>query len=446
MRSRLVFLSAAFAIAPLVAEAADLLIWWEKGYYAREDEALSEVIAAFEQESGKEVELVLQPQAELPDKLEAALKADRPPDFTFGLWLDTYIPKWALDDRLVDLTDAVGFFSNLFDPNQLDRAMLLNARTGQRALYGVPVGQIMDHVHVWKSLLERAGFSLDDISKDWDGFRSFWCDQVQPAVRRGSGHDDIWGIGLSMSAGAADTEDQFLQFVAAYDADYVTREGQLVIDDPEIRQRLVKAIDSYTVIYRKGCTPPDSVTWDDAGNNKAFLAQRVVMTPNMTLSIPGALKRERPDDYDDNVATIQWPLGPRGEPFPIMSVPFSAVAFEDGANVEAAKEFVRFLVAEGWLMHYLDFSGEKMLPSIPALLDQPFWLDPSDRHHMAAVMQAKTRPLTYQYGPASGDLRHDQIYNERVWAKAVHRVVTEGITPEQAVDEAILRIKQILAE
>ena len=170
------------------------------------------------------------------------------------------------------------------------------------------------------------------------------------------------------------------------------------------------------------------------------------MTSNMTLSIPGALKRERPDDYDDNVATIQWPLGPRGEPFPIMSVPFSAVAFEDGANVEAAKEFVRFLVAEGWLMHYLNFSGEKMLPAIPALLDQPFWLDPSDRHHMAAVMQAKTRPLTYQYGPASGDLRHDQISIERVWPKAIHRIAAEGISPEQAVDDAIARIKQILAE
>ena len=65
-------------------------------------------------------------------------------------------------------------------------------------------------------------------------------------------------------------------------------------------------------------------------------------------------------------------------------------------------------------MHYLDFSGERMLPSIPALLDQPFWLDTSDRHHMAAAIQAKTRPLSHQYGPASGNLRHDQVYNERV--------------------------------
>ena len=125
---------------------------------------------------------------------------------------------------------------------------------------------------------------------------------------------------------------------------------------------------------------------------------------------------------------------------------FQSMAFKDGGHVATAKEFVRFLVADGWLMHYLDFSGERMLPSIPALLDQPFWLDPNDRHHMAAVMQLNTRPLALNYTVASGNLGHDKIFEERVWGKAIHRIVTEGISPEQAVDEAIARIKQILAE
>ena len=34
----------------------------------------------------------------------------------------------------------------------------------------------------------------------------------------------------------------------------------------------------------------------------------------------------------------------------------------------------------------------------------------------------------------------------RFWAQAVHRVAAEGISPEQAVDEAIARIEQILSE
>ena len=60
---------------------------------------------------------------------------------------------------------------------------MLDGKTGQRALYGLPIGRVTNHVHVWKSLLERAGFSLADIPREWDAFWSFWCDQVQPAVR-----------------------------------------------------------------------------------------------------------------------------------------------------------------------------------------------------------------------------------------------------------------------
>ena len=170
------------------------------------------------------------------------------------------------------------------------------------------------------------------------------------------------------------------------------------------------------------------------------------MTPNNTLSIPNALKRERPEDYYQNTATIEWPLGPSGKPFAIRGSFWPAAVYKDGGHTATAKEFVRFLVAEGWLGHYLDFSGERMLPAMPKLLDAPFWLDPSDPHRMASVMQVASRPMQYDYATVSGDRRYDLIWQERVWEKAIHRIVTEGISPEQAVDEAIARIKQILSE
>src|SRR4029450_10745160 len=103
------------------------------------------------------------------------------------------------------------------------------------------------------------------------------------------------GAPLSMCGTVpGETDVQFMQFVDAYEADYVSRDGRLTIDDPETRQKLIKALDSYTAIYPQGCTPPGSVAWDVPDiNNKQFLAQSVVMTPNETLSIPNALKAER---------------------------------------------------------------------------------------------------------------------------------------------------------
>jgi multiple sugar transport system substrate-binding protein len=54
--------------------------------------------------------------------------------------------------------------------------------------------------------------------------------------------------------------------------------------------------------------------------------------------------------------------------------------------------------------------------------------------------------LTHYYPAASGNWRHQLVDEEKVWPKAIHRVAVEGISPEQAVNDAIARIKQIVSE
>jgi hypothetical protein len=126
---------------PLGAEGADLVVWWEQGFYPEEDKAVEETIAAFEHKTAKHVELVFHEQADLPDKVQAAIEAGQPPDFLFGLQIDPRVDPWAYDDRLVDLTDAIGPLASMFDPDVLEASMLLNGRTGERALYARPVGR-----------------------------------------------------------------------------------------------------------------------------------------------------------------------------------------------------------------------------------------------------------------------------------------------------------------
>jgi multiple sugar transport system substrate-binding protein len=448
MRVGAIALAAMLVLAPLGVRAADLVIWWEKGSYPEEDEAVTEIVAAFEAKTAKDVELVLGPQEELVSALVAALEAGRgAPDFIFTV-VDTQLyERWAYEGRLVDLTDTIEPVAAQFEPDVLDSVRVLDGTTGRRGLYMLPMGLGSHHVHVWKNLLERAGFTLADIPKEWEPFWSFWCDQVQPAVREALGREDIWGVGVSMGANSVDTANGFWQFVSAYEAHYVTRDGRLVIDDPEVRRRLIKAVDRYVVIYRKGCTPPSSLTWDAYDNNKQFLAQTIVMTFNATLSIVNALKRERPEDYYENAASSEWPKGAEGQPPLIETFVARAAVLKAGGHEETAKEFVRFLVSEGWLGHWLNFAGERLLPPMPALLQSPFWLDARDRHRMTAAMQVLTQPRSYRYEVVSGDWRHGEAYSGYdVWPRAVHRVLAEDISPEQAVDEAIARLKQILSE
>ena len=37
-------------LAPLTLQAADLVVWWEKGFYPQADEAVAEIVAAFERQ------------------------------------------------------------------------------------------------------------------------------------------------------------------------------------------------------------------------------------------------------------------------------------------------------------------------------------------------------------------------------------------------------------
>ncbi len=446
MRSRTAVLAAMLVTTPLGVQAADLVVWWEKGFYPQEDEAVAEIVAAFEQETGKEVELVLLPQVEIHDKAEAAFKAGQSPDFVWGTLSPNWVPIWAYEDRLAELKDTLGPFLDLFDADAIEASTLLNGSTGQRALYALPMGRTSNYVHVWKSLLERAGFTLDDIPSEWEAFWTFWCNEVQPAVRKVMGREDIWGVGLPMSAAATDTEDAYVQFQLAYQAPWASPDGRLQIDDPAVRLGMVKALDAYAAISRRGCTPPNSVGWTNIDNNKAFLAQTVVMTPNVTLSITNALRVINPDDYRLNAATIDWPNSGNGQPLVLLGFLQLGVVIKAGRNTAIAKDFVRFLVEDGWLAHWLTFAGDRYLPPMRKLVEQPFWLDPSDPHRMRAAMQTLTHPHLTNVGVRDNEWRSSQAYEENVWGKAIHRVVAEGISPEQAVDEAIARIKQILSE
>ena len=341
----------ALGLAPLGAQAADLVVWWEKGFYPQEDEAVVEIIAAFEQKTGKQVELVQYAQQ---DEMSASSRrrsrrASRPTSSSAPSTAPDAGPHVGLTRTGWSTSRASSAqSSDLFDADAIGVSTLLNGKTGRRGLYALPMGRYSNHIHVWNSLLERAGFTLADIPKEWEAFWSFWCDQVQPAVRKVMGRDDIWGVGLPMSAAAIDTDDELLQFELAYGTPWLDRDRRLQVDDPAVRAGIIRAVEAYTAIWRKGCTPPDSTSWTNVDNNKAFLAQTVVMTANTTLSIPGALRTARPDDYYKNAATIDWPDGANGEPLVIVGA-ISARRGLQGRREPGARRGVRPLPRRGRL-------------------------------------------------------------------------------------------------
>ena len=235
------FFAAALVLAPLGAQAADLVVWWEKGSYAQEDEAVREIIEAFEQESGKQVELVFHEQDELPTKIAAALEAGRPPDFAFGLMVARTMSALGLRRSA---GRSLGRCRPLFGSLRSGCARLGDlAQRADRAER--PVWAADRPLRSTTSTFGRACWSRR--ASPLPTFQtngSVLGVLVRPSAAGRASDDEARGHLGHRAADvgrAGDTVLQFFQFVAAYDADYVTRDGRLVIDDPEIRQKLIKA-------------------------------------------------------------------------------------------------------------------------------------------------------------------------------------------------------------
>src|SRR5439155_18097097 len=218
-------------------------------------------------------------------KTVAALDSGTPPDVAYADVYDFQVAaKWAFDGKLEDISSVIDPIRAKFEPAALSTTFLYNDQTKARAYYAFPIKQQTMHIQYWKDMLAEAGFKESDIPTTWKEYWSFWCDKVQPAYRKASG-TRAFGIGQPMGVDSSDAYYSFLTFMDAYNVKLVDDDGRLLVDDPKVRDGLIKALGDYTDTYIRGCSPPSSTTWKDPDNNVAFHNKTIVMTHNFTISI-----------------------------------------------------------------------------------------------------------------------------------------------------------------
>jgi multiple sugar transport system substrate-binding protein len=423
------------------AFAADLVIWWNKSYYPEEDQQFDKIVTDFEKKTGKDIEYVYYTNEDVPRKVLAALTAGQPPDLSYGFLFDlSHTSRWAYDGVLEDVSDVVGEIKDYLLPTAIRAVTLQNGQTGQTSIYAIPVAQQVEHIHVWKSLVEEAGLSLNDVPKTWNEWWAWWCETAQPAVREATGDRQKFGVGQPMSSSASDTIFAYMMSLNAIDTKLVDDQGNLTVDDPKTREGMIAALESYTKPFLDGCVPPGAVNWQDSDNNVNFKNQITIMVPNPSLSIP-ASEHANTDRYFNQMVTMEWPDKPDGRPIEYIASIKTAVIFKDAPNKEAAKEFMRFFLQPDQLGPYLENSLARWFPVDTRLIERPYWKDQSDPHRVVEVRQYTQRPQTVwpQY------LNHKiiDLNAENAYGKAVGRVVLEDWSAEDAVDELIARIKQV---
>jgi len=420
-----------------------LNIWWDKGFNPEEDEALSQLVRNWENKTGKKINLVFYSTDSLGDKIRRSMKAGNPPDVIMSFKAErSPNSRLAWDNKLVDVSDIVNSVKNLYPKAVLQTVNFYNNVEKKRSYYAIPIHQGTMHIQYWRDLLAEVGRSEKDIPSSWDAFWDFWK-QVQNDLReknQSNNQSKIYALGLTLSPEAGDTYYLFEQILEAYDVGIINSQGELLIDEPKVRQGIIKVLTWYQQFYEQGYIPPTALKWLNPDNNRSILNREIVMTPNATLSIPVAVRQDA-DIYNNNLGTIEFPNKPSGQPMRHLTMAEQAAILSESKNQKLAKEFLKYLVETQVMKDYLTKAGGRNSPVLEPAWQDSFWTNPDDPHISTVTKTFREGNTRYFYNSQSP--AYSRVLDKNVWGKALNKIIVDKISPEKAADEAIQEIKLI---
>jgi len=293
LRTSLVAAAAGTLGRPYIANAAATTaeVWWTQGFAQEEDISFKKIVADYEKASGNTIDHSIAPYAPMRQKIVSAVTGGVVP-VVFQNTPAEIIALFAWDNKLVDVSDVVETQREEYTETALLTAHCYNNVEKKRSYYGVPytVGASMNHI--WRPLVEKAGYQMSDIPKTWDAYYDFFKD-VQKNLRA-QGMRRVYGLGFQLNTAGNDSNARFNDFLIAYGGqDIVTKDGKLHLDDPKVRQAAIEALTYPTTAYKEGFVPPGAINWNDADDNSAFHSKQIVMDLDGSVSTEVAIIKKR---------------------------------------------------------------------------------------------------------------------------------------------------------
>jgi multiple sugar transport system substrate-binding protein len=443
LRSSLAVAAAGTLVRPYMANAAaaTATAWWVQGFAQEEDISFKKIVADYEKASGNTIEYTIVPYAPMRQKIVSAVTSGVVPDL-FQNNPGEIIALYAWDNKLVDVTDVVETQKSLYNDTALLTTYCYNNSEKRRSYYGVPYTSAVRPNHIWRPLVEKAGYTMEDLPRTWDAFYDFFK-EVQKKLRA-QGERKVYGLGFQMNTTGNDSNALFDYFLIAHGGqEIVTRDGKLHLDDPNVRKALLETVTYPTTAYQEGYVPPGAINWNDADDNNAFHAKQIVMDLDGTISTEVAVIHKE-QDYRD-IVTMGLPLSNDGKPVPSQAPSLCGLIPRGAKNVEVAKDFLKYLIQPQVLNEYLKTGLGRNIPCVPTIVkDDPWWLDPKDPHRVAYIQQGLFGPTIstfWTFNPA-----YAQVQNEHVWPTAWADVMKDGMKPQAAAEKAFKRVEEIFAK
>jgi multiple sugar transport system substrate-binding protein len=441
LRSSLAIAAGAALARPYIANAAatTATAWMVQGFAHEEDVAMKKIIADYEKESGNTIDYTIVPYAPHRQKVISAMTSGTVPDL-FPANPAEVAALFAWQGKLVDVSDVVATQKAHYNNTALLSAYCYNNETKQRGFYGVPSTGATFIFHIWNSLVEKAGYKLSDAPKTWDAFWDFFK-PVQNKLRA-QGMRGVYSMGLQVTANGVDPNALFDNFLIAYGGkDIVTKDGQLHLDDPKVKEAVIKALTYPATAYKQGYVPAGAINWNDADDNNAFHSRQIVMDLDGTISTEVAMFADK-EAYND-IVTMGLPLSNDGKPVPSQLTVVDFLIPKGAKNVEVAKDFLKYFIQPEINNERLKVGLGRNVPMTPAIVKaDPWWFaDPHRKAYTEQSVFGPTVPAYWAFNPA-----YAEVQNTHVWSAAWADIMRNGMAPETAAEKAFKQIETIFAK
>src|SRR5260370_5591401 len=254
------------------------------------------------------------------------------------------------------------------------------------------------------------------------------------AKKRQDASKDIWGFGQTLNGGD-DGTGLMQNMLWDYGGSVWDKDGKPALPPTFLKQNLAALQFSVDTIQKHKIQPPGLMSWNDASNNEAYLAGKLVSTNNgASLYYAMVAKRNALAEKTQVILNAGGPAGSFGG-----AGAYNWGIFQKTKHTELCEDLVRWVEDEKRFEEYMKVSIGQAGPVYKSRADNPYWKsDPN----FQGMLQNLLRGVWVGY-PGPYTSAAVEVQAQYILCDMAGRVVVAGLSPEAALEAAHARVEEI---
>jgi multiple sugar transport system substrate-binding protein len=353
--------------APWMPEhGAQVSVLRVKGFVQAEDDAFVAVMDAFTKATGVKVNITRESDADVQPKASVAANTGAGPDLILGVYSLPHL----FPQKCVDVSDVADYLGKKYG-GWVPNAVTYGKGTGSKWI-NIPICYNGEVINYRISSLKEAGFSKFPATTD----------EFLEYVKATKKNNKPGGFALGHAPGDGTAWVHWCLW--AHGGNTVDMNDKVILNSPETE----KALNYAKQLYENMIS--GVAGWNDASNNKAFLANEIHWTGNAISIYVTATKDPNLKAIAEDMDFAYWPIGPVGKPTEL-HVMYPLLAMTYTKYPQACKALMAFMMEAGQFNNWLAASQGYLTHCLNAYDANPVWT--SDPKRMVLRDVAK-RSLT----------------------------------------------------